>query len=188
MNRSVKILGIAGSLRRESYNRSLLRAATELVPEGCELETFDIKDLPFYNQDHDANPDPHVAAFKDRIRAADAILFVTPEYNYSVPGVLKNAIDCASRPYGDSAWQGKPAAIMGASVGSLGTARAQYHLRQSMVFLNMHPLNMPEVMVATATERFDADGKLIHAKSRELVARQLQALVNWTLRLNAAQT
>lgn len=188
MERSVKILGIAGSLRKDSFNRSLLRAATDLVPEGCELETFDIRDLPFYDQDHDANPDPHVVAFKSRIRAADAILFATPEYNYSVPGVLKNAIDCASRPYGDSAWQGKPAAIMGASSGRGGTMRAQYHLRQSMVFLNMHPLNMPEVMVANAMEHFDADGKLIDAKSRDLVARQLQALVAWTRRLNAAQS
>ena len=101
--------------------------------------------------------------------------------------MLKNAIDCASRPYADSAWNDKPAAIMGASVGRLGTARAQYHLRQSMVFLNMHPLNMPEVMVANATERFDASGKLIDEKTRELVARQLQALVDWTLRLDAAK-
>jgi len=144
------ILGIAGSLREGSFNRAVLRAAQTLVPEGATLETFDIKGLPGFSQDDEANPPAQVVELKQRIRAADAILFVTPEYNYSVPGVLKNAIDWASRPYGDSAWNKKPVAVMGASVGTLGTARAQYHLRQMFVFLNMHPVNQPEVMISGA--------------------------------------
>src|SRR5215210_1165968 len=137
MNKPMRILGIAGSLRRASYNRAALRAATKLVPEGAVLETFELDDIPLFNQDEDQNPPAKVVELKRLIREADAILIVTPEYNYSVPGVLKNAIDWASRPYGDSAWNGKPVAIMGASVGAFGTMRAQYHLRQCFVFLNM---------------------------------------------------
>src|SRR5882724_9581505 len=158
MNNPIRILGIAGSLQRESYNRAALRAATGLVPEGAILETFELAGIPVFNQDKEQNPPAKVTELKRRIREADAILFVTPEYNYSVSGVLKNAIDCASRPYGDSAWNGKPAAIMGASPGAMGTARAQYHLRQMLVFLNMFPINQPEVMIAHAEERFDQEG------------------------------
>src|SRR6188768_4576671 len=134
----MKILGISGSLRKGSYNSSLLRTAQTLAPGGVTIEIADISDIPPYNEDvREQGYPPSALRFREQIRAADALLFVTPEYNYSVPGVLKNAIDWASRPYGDSAWSGKPAAIMGASVGTLGTARAQYHLRQIMVFLNM---------------------------------------------------
>jgi len=147
MTKQIKILGIAGSLRRESYNKSALRAATQLVPEGASIEIFDIAGIPAFNQDDEQDPPAEIVEFKKKIREADAILFVTPEYNYSVPGVLKNAIDWASRPYGDSAWSGKPAAIMGASVGSIATARAQYHLRQMFVFLNIFAVNQPEVMM-----------------------------------------
>ena len=124
MSKAVRILGIAGSLRRDSFNRAALRAATELVPEGASIETFELDGIPGFNQDDEQNPPFEVVQLKQRIREVDAILFVTPEYNYSVPGVLKNAIDWASRPYGDSAWNGKPAAIMGASVGLFGTARS----------------------------------------------------------------
>src|SRR5579864_7450770 len=138
------ILGIAGSLRKQSINRALLRAAQGLVPDGVELRIFELEGLPLFNQDEESNPIKKVTEFKAAIRAADAILLATPEYNYSTSGVLKNAIDCASRPYGDSAWAGKPVAVMGASIGTLGTARAQYHLRQSFVFLDMHPLNQPD--------------------------------------------
>ena len=137
MNTPVHILGIAGSLRRHSYNRAALRAATNLLPEGATLDVFELDGIPGFNQDDEQNPPEKVVELKRRMREVDAILFVTPEYNYSVPGVLKNAIDWASRPYGESAWSGKPAAIMGASIGGIGTARAQYHLRQMMVFLNM---------------------------------------------------
>ncbi len=160
MSDPVRILGIAGSLRRPSYNRAALRAATQLVPEDATLDTFDLDGIPGFNQDEEQNPPAKVTEFKRRIREADAILMVTPEYNYSIPGVLKNAIDWASRPYGDSAWNGKPVAIMGASIGTIGTARAQYHLRQVFVFLNMFPINQPEVMIGNAAERFDAEGNL----------------------------
>src|SRR6478609_1996970 len=158
MNKPLKILGIAGSLRRESYNRGALRAAQQLVPEDATLDVFELDGISGFNQDEEQNPPAKVVELKRRIREADAILFVTPEYNYSVPGVLKNAIDWASRPYGDSAWNGKPAAIMGASVGTIGTARAQYHLRQMFVFLNVLAVNQPEVMIGHAAERFDAEG------------------------------
>jgi chromate reductase len=114
------------------------------------------------------------------VRAADAIFLVTPEYNYSIPGVLKNAIDWASRPYGENAWNGKPVAVMGASVGMLGTARAQYHLRQVFVFLKMHPVNQPEVMIVHAAERFDATGHLIDTHVQDLIRQLLRHLVSWT--------
>jgi chromate reductase, NAD(P)H dehydrogenase (quinone) len=187
MNKPVRILGIAGSLRRESYNRAALRAATTLVPDGATLEIFEIDDIPGFNQDEDQHPPAKVVELKKRIREADAILFVTPEYNYSVPGVLKNAIDWASRPYGDSAWDGKSAAIMGASVGTTGTARAQYHLRQMMVFLNMFPINQPEVMIGNAAERFDGQGNLTDEKARGLIRQLLKNLVDWARRVGQSQ-
>lgn len=188
MNDPFVILGISGSLRRESYNRALLRAAAELAPEGVQIETFELDGIPLFNQDEEANPHARVVELKQRIRAADAILIVTPEYNYSIPGVLKNAIDCASRPYGDSAWNGKPVAIMGASVGAAGTARAQYHLRQTFVFLNMYAVNQPEVMVSNAHTRFDKEGKLTDETTKKLVQQLLAELVNWTKRLLRSQT
>src|SRR5918992_4383931 len=180
MSQPIRILGIAGSLRRASYNRAALRAAMELVPQDAVLDIFELDGIPGFNQDEKQNPPPKVVDLKRRIREADAILIVTPEYNYSIPGVLKNAIDWASRPYGDSAWNGKPAAIMGASVGAIATARAQYHLRQVMVFLNMFPVNQPEVMVGAANERFDTVGNLTDEATREYVRRLLQSLVDWT--------
>lgn len=186
MSKQIRILGIAGSLRRESYNRAALRAATQLVPEGATIETFELDGIPGFNQDEEQNPPSKVTDLKRRIREVDAILFVTPEYNYSVPGVLKNAIDWASRPYGDSAWNGKPAAIMGASIGTIGTARAQYHLRQMMVFLNMFPINQPEVMIGNASERFDADGNLTDNETKEFIRQLLQSLVDWTQRIERA--
>ena len=188
MSKTVRILGIAGSLRNESYNRAALRAATELVPEGATSEIFELDGLPGFNQDDEQNPPAKVTELKKRIREADAILIVTPEYNYSIPGVLKNAIDWASRPYGDSAWNGKPAAIMGASVGTIGTARAQYHLRQMMVFLNMFPINQPEVMIGNASARFDAAGNLTDDATKEFIRQLLQNLVEWTRRISQPQT
>lgn len=183
MNDPLVILGIAGSLRESSYNRAALRAAQTLAPQGAQVDIFEIGDLPGFNQDHEKEPPPKVAELKDRIRQADAILIVTPEYNYSIPGVLKNAIDWASRPYGDSAWEGKPVAIMGASIGSVGTARAQYHLRQMFVFLNMYPVNQPEVMISKAHERFDKEGNLTDETSKKLIGQLLTELVKWTKRL-----
>src|SRR5437899_11185248 len=175
MSNPIRILGIAGSLRRGSYNRAALRAATELVPEGAILETVELDGIPVFNQDEEQNPPAQVTEFKSRIRKADAILFVTPEYNYSVSGVLKNAIDWASRPYGDSAWNGKPVAIMGASPGVQGSARAQYHLRQTFVFLNMYAVNQPEVMIGNAAQRFDEQGNLKDDTSKQLIPQPLQA-------------
>jgi chromate reductase len=186
MSKQIRVLGIAGSLRENSYNRAALRAAAELMPPDSVLETFDLKGIPGFSEDDEKNPPQIVIDFKAKIRAADAILIATPEYNYSVPGVLKNAIDWASRPYGDSAWSGKPAAIMGASVGNLGTARAQYHLRQIMVFLNMFPLNQPEVMIASAGTRFDERGNLIDQPTKDHIRKQLQALVDWTRKLQGS--
>ena len=184
MTRPVQILGIAGSLRRDSYNRAALLAATQLAPQYASVDIFKLDGLPGFNQDEEQNPPGEVVELKRRVREADAILFVTPEYNYSVPGVLKNAIDWASRPYGDSAWNGKPAAIMGASTGAIGTARAQYHLRQMMVFLNMFPINQPEVMIGNATERFDAQGNLTDNATKEFIRQLLQNLVDWTRRIS----
>jgi chromate reductase, NAD(P)H dehydrogenase (quinone) len=179
----VRILGFAGSLREGSYNRALLRVAQTVVPDDAELETFDIEGIPLFNQDLESNPPRKLHDFKTRIRAADAILIVTPEYNYSIPGVLKNAIDCASRPYGDNAFSGKTVAVMGASVGTLGTARAQYHLRQCFLFLEMHPLSRPEVMVANAAAKFDDNGQLTDPETAERVRGLLDSLVAWTRRL-----
>ena len=187
MNKPITILGIAGSLRRESYNRGALRAAQQLVPEGATLDIFELDGIPGFNQDEEQNPPEKVMELKKRVREADTILFVTPEYNYSVPGVLKNAIDWASRPYGDSAWNGKPAAIMGASIGNIGTARAQYHLRQTMVFLNMFPINQPEVMIGNAADRFDAEGNLTDETTKDYIRRLLQNLVEWTMRIQTRQ-
>lgn len=179
----VKILGIAGSLRKDSYNKLALKAAQALAPDETEIEVFDIEGIPLFNQDEEHKPSPKVIEFKKKIRAADAILLVTPEYNYSIPGVLKNAIDAASRPYGDSAWHGKPVAVMGASVGTLGTARAQYHLRQMFVFLNMYAVNQPEVMIANASQKFDNEGNLTDDVAANLITQLLTNLRDWTRKL-----
>ena len=173
----ITILGIAGSLRKDSYNKAAIRAAQALCPEGARLEIYDIAGLPLFNQDDEKNPTPRVTDFKQKIRAADAILFSTAEYNYGLPGVLKNAIDCASRPYGDSAWSGKPVAIMSAAAGSAGGLRAQYQLRQSFVFLNMEAVVQPEVAIAAAHQRFDDKGNLTDEASKKMIAQLLQNLV-----------
>ncbi len=187
MSNPLTILGIAGSLRRASYNRAALRVAQQVAPKDVKIEIFELDGIPPFNQDDDQRPPEKVVQFKARIRAADAILFATPEYNYSIPGVLKNAIDWASRPYGDSAWDGKPVAVMGASVGTLGTARAQYHLRQCFVFLNMYPLNKPEVMIANAAQRFDDKGNLTDDDTREHIEKLVEALAQWTRQLQKAR-
>jgi len=161
----------------------LLRAAGEALPEGVTLEEFDLAGVPVFNQDAEDPLPESVARLKERIEAADAILIATPEYNYSAPGVLKNAIDWASRPQGGNSWQGKPVAVMGASMGLMGTSRAQYHLRQMFVFLDMYPVNKPEVMIASAHQKFDEEGRLTDAKAREMVGRLVASLAAWTRRL-----
>jgi chromate reductase len=183
MGDKLEILGFAGSLRKDSYNRSLLRAASQLLPKDTTLETFNLSDIPPFNQDLETNMPPKVKEFKSKIRESDALLISTPEYNYSVPGVLKNAIDYASRPYGDNPFDDKPVAIMSASVGMLGGARAQYHLRQMFVFLNMHPINAPEVIVTSASDKFDANGNLLDENTKKFLIQLLRNLSNWTKRL-----
>ena len=181
----MKVLAMVGSLRKGSYNKLTLRAALELKPAGMEIEDFDIAPIPPYNEDVRVQgfPSP-VQALRDKIQAADALLFVTPEYNYSMPGVLKNAIDWASRPP-ERVFSGKPAAIMGASGSRLGTARAQYHLRQTGVFLDLHFINKPEVMISFAEKVFDASGRLTDEAARKLIAELLVNLADWTRRLQA---
>jgi len=175
--KKITILGIVGSLRKDSYNASALKAAQELLPDGVTLETASLREIPVFNQDDEMAPPAAVLELKQKIKAADAILFATPEYNYSLPGGLKNAIDWVSRPYGQSAWQGKTAAIMGVSIGNFGTARAQYDLRKILVALNMPVVVQPEVMIGNATERFDQNGTLTDERSRQLIQKLLSTLV-----------
>jgi chromate reductase len=182
------VCGIAGSLRRDSYNRALLRTAQELAPADVEIRIFDrIGELPLFNEDVEraGTPEP-VAALRSAIAEADALLICTPEYNHGVPGVLKNAIDWASRPPRASALDGKPAAIMGASPGQTGTARAQSALRLSFVFTNTPVLPGPEILVYRAADKF-AGGKLTDAKTREYVGRLLEGLADWTRKLSASR-
>ena len=181
----IVILGIVGSLRKDSYNRLALKAAQELVPDGAVLSLVELHGIPVFNQDTEMALPAAVLEFKRQILAADAILFATPEYNYSISGVLKNAIDWASRPYGESAWTGKPAAMMGASTGSLGTARAQYHLRQVLVTLDMPVVNQPELMIANAATRFDRNGRLTDEATRQFIRKLLAALIH-LVRINQA--
>lgn len=184
MPKPVYVLGFAGSLRKQSYNRALLAAAEDYLPEGMTLEQYDISDIPLFDQDvldNDGYPES-AQQFRDRIADADAVLIVTPEYNYSVPGVLKNAIDWASRPP-NPPFNGKPVAVMGASDGPWGTIRAQLHLRQVFVFLNAFPVQQPQVMVPKAGEKFDAQGRLTDEGVANQVRALLQALANWTRRL-----
>lgn len=183
MTKPLIILGFAGSLRKDSYNKALLRAASELVPKGAELEIFELKGIPLFNQDLEGSMPQKAKEFKAKIKAADALLIVTPEHNYSVPGVLKNAIDWASRPFGDNSFEDKPAAIMSASLGMLGGARAQYHLRQVLVSLNMHAVNRPEVIVASVDEKIDEKGNLTDEKTRKKIKQLLENLLDWAQRL-----
>ena len=184
MDKKLLILGFAGSLRKGSYNKALLRAAEELLPEETKLEIYDLEGIPPFNQELESRMPEKVKEFKAKIRAADAILIATPEHNYSVPGVLKNAIDWASRPYGDNSFEGKPAAIMSASTGMLGGARAQYHLRQTFVYLNMHPINKPEVFVTFAGQKIDEQGTLTDEATRKIIKLLLESLVDWTKKLS----
>ncbi len=178
--RDLVFLGISGSLRSGSYNSAALRAAVSLVPQGVTLETADISAIPLYNDDVKVARIPDaVEDLRRRIERADALLIVSPEYNFSVPGVLKNAIDWLSRTP-SVPFVRKPTALMGASQGVLGTARCQYHLRQVLTAVNAYVLNKPEVMIASAAGKFDAAGNLTDPATREHIARLLQALADWT--------
>jgi chromate reductase len=183
MTMPVHVLGFSGSLRKASNNRGLIRAASQVLPEGMTLEIADLSEIPLYNGDQEAAGAPDgVKAFKAKIIAADALLIATPEYNFSIPGVLKNALDWASRPPKDSPLSGKPLAILGAG-GPSGTVRAQIALRQVAGFINMLPLNRPEVLVARAWEKFDAEGNLKDEATFQQIAELLKALDAWTRRL-----
>jgi chromate reductase len=178
---SIRVAGIVGSLREGSFNKGLLRAAVELAPAGMEIEIYTrLGDIPPYNDDVFQKGDPEpVADLKAFIRGADAILISTPEYNYGVPGVLKNAIDWASRPAGKSALNRKPAAIMGCSPGLGGTIRAQHALRQTFVFTETHVMSQPEIKIPSAAPLFDSTAKLTDETTRQYVKKFLEALVIW---------
>lgn len=178
---AVRIAGISGSLRSGSYNTMLLRAAGEVLPPGASLEIVGIGDLPLYNEDERlAGPPPAVRRFKEQLGEFDAILFSVPEYNYSITGVLKNAIDWASRPVDESPLSRRPVAIMGASGGAFGTVRAQLHLRQICVFCNMFPINKPELLLREPEKKFSDDGHLTDMPTRELLQSLVAELVRWT--------
>jgi chromate reductase, NAD(P)H dehydrogenase (quinone) len=182
----VNVLGISGSLRRDSYNRALLEAAQEVAPPGTEIDLFDLNAIPPYDGDVEAAGDPEpVSLLKAAIRSADALLIATPEYNYGIPGVLKNAIDWASRPPRESVLDAKPIAIMGASTGIGGTAEAQAQLRRVLMFPGAQTLSEPEVLVSRAAGRFDADLRLTAEGTRLAIEALLEALVEWTPRVQA---
>ena len=172
---------VVGSLRKESFNRKVAKALIELAPASLKLEIVEIGQLPHYNQDEDeAGRIPAAwSAFRQRIKAADAVIFVTPEYNRSVPGVLKNAIDVGSRPYGQSVWDRKPAGIISVSPGVIGGFGANHHLRQSLVFLNMPAMQQPEAYIGNAAQLFDASGKLTNESTRGFLQKFLGAFVAW---------
>lgn len=181
--KGIRVLAICGSLRAGSYNRAVLRTAIELKPPGMTVETAEIGTIPLYNEDVRAQGfPPPVETLRQQIKAADALLFVSPEYNYSISGVLKNAIDWASRPP-DQPFAGKPVAIMGAGAGMAGTARAQYDLRRCCVFLDMHPLNKPEVLIGQAQTKFDAAGRFTDEAGRGFIRDLMAALETWTRQL-----
>ena len=182
-SRKLRILGVSGSGRKSSYNTALLEAAKELVPSNVVLEIYDVSEFPLYNQDLESRIPEQVKEFKRKIREADAVLIATPEHNYTITAVLKNAIEWGNRPPNDPSWNEKPAAIMSASSGPRGGARAQLHLRQIMVDLNMHPINRPLLLVANADEKFDANMKLTDQQVRETLRSLLSRLVEWTLQI-----
>jgi len=170
---------VVGSLRKASFNRKMAQALCAIAPEGLKLEIVEIGQLPHYNQDDDADPPAASAAFKQKIAGVDAVLFVTPEYNRSVPGVLKNAIDIASRPYGKSAWSGKPAAVMTVSPGAIGGFGANHHLRQSLVFLDMPTLAQPEAYIGGASDMFDESGALKKPETKQFADKFMAAFAAW---------
>ena len=174
-----KVAVLVGSLRKGSYNRMAAHALQDVAPKHLAFEHIDIGSVALYNQDSDKNPDPSWVKLKERIRANDAVLFVTPEYNRSIPGVLKNAIDAASRPYGDNAWEGKPAAVMSVSIGAIGGFGSNHHLRQCMVFLDMPCMQQPEAYIGHAADLFDESGKLKKDETRKFFAKFMSTFAAW---------
>jgi chromate reductase len=173
------VVAIVGSLRRESFTRRLVRGLADIAPAALKIEIVEIRDLSLYDQDAEASPPQPWIDFRSRIKRADAVLFATPEYNRSVPGVLKNAIDVGSRPYGSSAWAGKPAALVSVSPGAMGAFGANHHLRQSLVFLDMPTLQQPEAYIGHADKLFDAAGQFVNPATREFGQKFLAAFATW---------
>ncbi|GAA3713125.1 NAD(P)H-dependent FMN reductase [Oceanisphaera sediminis] len=187
MSNNTRIVAFSGSLRKDSYNTAAIKVAMEMAPAGCEIELLDIGTLPLYNQELDGDKAPEaVLQLAEKVMAADAILFSTPEYNYSVPGGLKNAIDWLSRQK-PQPFAGKPAAIMSSSISLFGGARAQYHLRQIMVSLDVHFVNKPEVMIAGAHEKFDDQGRLADSTSRDFIGKLITSLITLTHTLKPSE-
>jgi chromate reductase, NAD(P)H dehydrogenase (quinone) len=174
-----RIAVIVGSLRKESFNRKMARALASLAPESLKLEIIEIGGLPLYNQDFDDDPPAAYVEFRKRIQEFDGFLFVTPEYNRSVPGVLKNAIDVGSRPYGKSVWNGKPGAVISVSIGAQGGFGANHHLRQSLVFLNVPTMPQPEAYIGNAASLFDESGNLSNDSTKQFAAKYMQAFAAW---------
>jgi len=181
---SKKIAVLVGSLRKESYNRKMAHALAGLAPPSLKLEIIEIGGLPLYNQDYDdeGKPPEPWTAFRERVKAFDGVLFVTPEHNRSVPAALKNAIDVASRPYGKSVWAGKPGAVVSVSPGAMGGFGANHHLRQSLVFLDVPVMQQPEAYIGGAAQLFDADGRITNEKTREFLVRFMEAFATWVAR------
>lgn len=185
MTGSKNVAVFIGSLRKESLNRKMAHALIKLAPDSLKLEIVEIGHLPLFNQDFEADPPQAVKDFKQRIEAADAVLFITPEYNRSVPGVLKNAIDVGSRPYGNSSWNGKPGGVISVSPGAIGGFGANQHLRQSMVFLNVPMMQQPEAYIGNASNLFDDKGEIANDSTRDFMSKFLQAFSQWIERNSA---
>jgi chromate reductase len=186
MTASYDVVAIVGSLRRESFTRRLVRSFMRVAPAALQIEIVEIRDLQLYDQDLEAAPPAAWAGFRARVKRADAVLFATPEYNRSVPGLLKNAIDVGSRPYGQSAWSGKPAAVVSVSPGALGAFGANHHLRQSLVFLDMPTMQQPEAYIGHADKLFDDAGEFINPGTREFAQKFLAAFAAWIERQKRA--
>jgi chromate reductase, NAD(P)H dehydrogenase (quinone) len=186
MAKQYDVAVVVGSLRKDSINRKVANAIAELAPESLKFSIVEIGQLPLYNEDVEADPPEAWKEFRDRIRSADAVLFVTPEYNRSIPGALKNALDVGSRPYGKSAWDRKPGAVVSASPGAIGGFGANHHLRQTLVFLNVPALQQPEAYLGGADKLFDAQGKLVNDSTRKFLQGFVQAFENW-IKTNSKQ-
>ena len=180
----INVAVVVGSIRKESFNRQFAEALVKQLPADFKAQFIRIDDLPLYNQDDDDNPAPQVTRLREEIKAADAVLFATAEYNRSIPGVLKNALDHGSRPYGQSVWGGKPGAVLGVSVGATGTSLAQQHLRNVLVFLNMPTMAQPEAFIQNSDALFNADGS-IGEVSRAFLQAWMDSYVAWVKRHNA---
>jgi chromate reductase, NAD(P)H dehydrogenase (quinone) len=186
---TIKVAVIVGSLRKGSYNRMMANTLAALAPAQLQLGIVEIGQLPLYNQDDDdrQHPPAEWVAFREKVRASDAVLFVTPEYNRSVPGVLKNAIDVGSRPYGRSAWEGKPGAILSVSPGAIGGFGANHHLRQSLVFLNVPAMQQPEAYIGSAASVLDNQGNVTNDDTRKLLKRFMEAFAAWIEKNHSAR-